>query len=53
MIKDNAMNRHYKTLELDKILHMLAEETSIEESGELALGLEPQYSLDKVEQLLQ
>jgi len=46
------MNRHYKTLELDKILEMLAEETSIEEAGELALTVEPQYSLDKVEALL-
>ena len=46
------MNRHYKTLELDKILHMLAEETSIEEAGEAALAVEPQTGLDKVEQLL-
>ncbi len=47
------MNRHYRTLELDKILQMLAEETSIEEAGELALLIEPQYSLDKVGLLLQ
>ena len=47
------MNRHYHTLELDKILNMLAEETAIEEAGELALKIEPQYSLDKVELLLQ
>ena len=46
------MNRHYKTLELDKILHMLSEETSIEEAGELALKIEPQVSIDKVERLL-
>ena len=46
------MNRHYHTLELDKILQMLAEETSIEEAGEFALKIEPQYSLDKVERLL-
>ena len=46
------MNRHYRTLELDKILDMLADETSIEEAAELALTTEPQYSLDKVEQLL-
>lgn len=46
------MNRHYRTLELDKILDMLADETSIEEAAELALATEPQYSLDKVEQLL-
>ena len=42
------MNRHFKTLELDKILHMLSEETSIDEAGELALSVEPQYDLDKV-----
>ena len=41
------MNRHFKTLELDKILHMLSEETSIDEAGELA-----QVDLDKVEHLL-
>ena len=46
------MNRHFKTLELDKILHMLAEETSIDEAGELALAVEPQIDLDKVEHLL-
>ena len=46
------MNRHYHTLELDKILHMLAEETSIEEAGELALTIEPQVDIDKVERLL-
>ncbi|WP_316632039.1 endonuclease MutS2 [uncultured Ruminococcus sp.] len=46
------MNRHFKTLELDKILHMLSEETSIDEAGELALVVEPQVDLDKVEHLL-
>nr|WP_316623936.1 endonuclease MutS2 [uncultured Ruminococcus sp.] len=46
------MNRHYRTLELDKILGMLEEETSIEEAGELALAVEPQYSLDKAQELL-
>ena len=46
------MNRHFKTLELDKILHMLSEETSIDEAGELALYVEPQFDLDKVERLL-
>ena len=33
------MNRHYKTLELDKILQMLAEETAIAESAENALRI--------------
>ena len=46
------MDRHFKTLELDKILQMLAEETAIKESAENALKLEPVYSLDKVELLL-
>ena len=46
------MNRHYRTLELDKILDMLAEETAIEEAGELARAIEPQYDLDKVQRLL-
>ncbi len=46
------MNRHYKTLELDKILQMLAAETAIGEAAENALAIEPAYSLDKVELLL-
>ena len=46
------MNRHYKTLELDKILQMLAEETAIAEAGENALKIEPANSLDKTELLL-
>ena len=47
------MNRHYQTLELDKILQMLAEETAITDAKELALSLEPQKSLEKCEKLLQ
>ena len=47
------MNRHYHTLELDKILQMLKEETAIAESGENALKIEPANSLDKTELLLQ
>ena len=46
------MNRHYKTLELDKILQMLAEETAIAEAGGNALKIEPANSLDKTELLL-
>ena len=45
------MNRHYKTLELDKVLQLLAEETSITESAERALAIEPETTLDKVELL--
>ncbi len=46
------MNRHYKTLELDKILERLAGMTSIEDAKEMALKLEPQFDLKKVESLL-
>ncbi len=42
------MNRHLKTLELDKILNMLASEASFEESKELALALRPKNDLQKV-----
>ena len=47
------MNRHYKTLELDKVLQLLAEETSIAEAGERARAIEPELTLDKVELLQQ
>lgn len=46
------MNRHYKTLELDKILKLLADQTSIDDSKEMALSLEPQFELEKVKKLL-
>lgn len=46
------MNRHYKTLELDKILKLLAEQTSIDDAKEMALSLEPQFELEKVKKLL-
>lgn len=46
------MNRHYKTLELNKILERLAGKTNLEDAREMALKLEPQYKLDKVELLL-
>lgn len=46
------MNRHYKTLELDKILAQLAGKTSIDDAYEMALNLEPQFDLKKVELLL-
>lgn len=42
------MNRHLKTLELDKILNMLAAEASFEESKELALSLRPQNDIQRV-----
>lgn len=46
------MNRHYKTLELDKILKLLADQTSIDDAKEMALSLEPQFELEKVKKLL-
>lgn len=46
------MNRHYKTLELDKILKLLADQTSIDDAKEMALSLEPRFELEKVKKLL-
>ena len=46
------MNRHYKTLELDKILERLAGRTNIDDAREMALKLEPQFDLKKVQLLL-
>ena len=40
------MNRHYKTLELNKILERLAGKTNLEDAREMALKLEPQYNLN-------
>ena len=47
------MNRHYKTLELDKILEKLASQTTLPDARDLALKLEPQTDLKKVRHLLQ
>lgn len=38
-------NRHYKALELDKVLTMLSELTSCPDSKELALGLRPESNI--------
>ena len=46
------MNRHYQTLELDKILKMLAEETAIAEAAEDAMRIEPATSPEKTDLLL-
>ena len=46
------MNRHYKTLELDKILEKLAAQTSLPDAREMALSLEPQTDIEKVHTLL-
>ena len=46
------MNRHFKTLELHKILDMLANETSFEDAKNLALSIEPSYGLFEVNEML-
>lgn len=40
------MDKHYKALELDKILNKLADKTSCEEAREAALKLEPEFKLE-------
>jgi len=40
------MNKHHKTLELDKILALLAEKCACGEARELALAIEPEPNLD-------
>ena len=42
------MNKYLKTLELDKILNMLADLTSNEDSRKLALSIEPENDLERV-----
>ncbi len=46
------MNRHYRTLELDKILERLASQTTLEDARRMAVELDPQFDLNKVQQLL-
>jgi DNA mismatch repair protein MutS2 len=46
------MDRHFKALELDKILQMLADRVACDESRQLVLNLKPQTSLAKVEKSL-
>ncbi|MBQ8057503.1 MAG: endonuclease MutS2, partial [Ruminococcus sp.] len=46
------MNRHYKALELDKILTLLAKETTIPDAYEQALKIEPCFGLFEVEESL-
>ncbi len=47
-----TMERHFKALELDKILHLLADETSCDAAAELAQNLRPSTSLSQVKRLL-
>ena len=46
------MNKNYKSLELDKVLEMLAQLTSFEDAKALALSLEPSYALFEVNELI-
>lgn len=46
------MNRHFKALELDKILNMLANETTIPDAHDEALKIEPAWGLFEVNELL-
>ena len=50
---DQNIQRHAHALELDKILKLLAEQTSCEDAAQLALGLEPSFSTEAVRRLLQ
>ncbi len=46
------MNKNYKSLELDKILEMLAQQTSFEDAKTLALSLEPSPYIFEVNELI-
>lgn len=47
-----TLQRHIRAVELDKILHLLAEQTSCDDAAELALQITPSTSISKVKQLL-
>ena len=46
------MNKHYKTLGLDKILDMLSKKTSSEDSRKKALSILPAHDINTVNQLI-
>lgn len=45
-------NKHYRALELDKILAMLAEQTGCDDSRKLALEIEPKTTLREASRLM-
>ena len=45
-----TMNKHYKALELDKILKQLSELTSCDDAREKALEIEPSFGLFEVQE---
>ena len=47
------MDKNYETLELDKILEMLREETTCDDAGELALEIRPSTDFNEVSTWLQ
>lgn len=47
------MDKHYRALELDKILEMVAQETSSADGAELARKMEPVYTAAEAQWLLQ
>lgn len=46
------MDKHYKSLELDKILKLLADKTSCEEARDMALNLKPEFKIERAERNL-
>lgn len=47
------MNRNHKALELDKILQMLANETTCQDSYDMALQIKPERNLKRVQELIE
>jgi len=48
----SKMNRHHKSLELDKVLAMLSAHTSCDDARQLALELKPEPNLDTAQALM-
>ena len=46
------LSRHYKALELDKVLLMLAEETGFSDARERALEITPSTDFERVQMLI-
>ena len=51
-MSEQEYQRHWRALELDKILKLLAEQTACDDAAELALHLTPSTSLSEVQRLL-
>lgn len=52
-MSENILNKHYKALELNKILNMLADCTSCDDARQAALELTPETRLDAVQRLME